>query len=121
MKRPNLLVTHHNGSQNCIRPRILMPSLLLKAYSWIFKYTPTPRILYDVYFKAVLPVSTVIKKGDVYLDKSSGKRLIVISYYVFNKGRSISVQFCTQNSLIEKEKNCIKLPLFLKYLGNEYS
>ncbi len=118
MKRPNLLVNHHNGSRNYVMPRTIKPSILLKFFAWVFQIVLKPNTYYDIYFKSIVPSDTIIKKGDVYLDKTSGIKLIVLRYSTFNDNKRKSIQFCTLYPLKEKEKNKIELPLYLKYLGN---
>lgn len=117
MKHPNLHINHHNGSRNYVMPTTVKPSVWIRVAAWAFRFVPEPRVYYSIYFKVILRGHELIKKGDVYLDRASGVKLVVLRISELSNNRR-SVQLCTLLPLKEKDRNKINIPLYLKYLGN---
>lgn len=118
MNYPNLSINHQNGSKNYILPNTVKPSLWIQLWAWLSRSVPEQRVYYNLYFKAIFPSHIEVKKGNVYLDKASGVKLVILRISVLGKPKRKSVQFCTLLPLKEKDKNRIDLPLYLKYMGN---
>lgn len=117
MKYPNLYINPQNGSLNRISPTTVKPPVWVRLWAWLSNSVPDPVTYYDLYFKASFPKETEIRKGAVYLDKASAKKLVVLSIVSVGRTKRKYVQFRTLFQIKESDKSKINLPLCLKYAG----
>jgi hypothetical protein len=116
MNHPNIHIPFHTGSKNYIYPITLKASFWVRIWSRLFQFIPEPKIVYNIYIKNVFWGHSEVKKGDVYLDKSSCIKLVVLKVHLYPKATR-TIQFCTLLPVNEKEKNKINFPMLLKYIG----
>jgi hypothetical protein len=117
MNHPNIHITRNTGSKNYIIPNILKLSYPSRVFAWMFRYVPEPTIVYNIYVKSIFHGHSEVKKGDVYLDKSSCIKLVVLKVSLYPKTQR-TIQFCTLIPLNKKDSGKINFPLLLKYLGS---